>query len=371
MSEVNKRVLSIQSHVVSGYVGNKAAVFPLQLLGFDVDVINSVQFSNHTGYPFGWEGEVLDGSMLGKLVDGMDRNGLLSSDDDDSGSGGIGNILTGYIGSESFLRAVVSVVTKLKDSNAGCRYICDPVLGDMGRFYVPEGLVDIYRRDVLPLADVITPNQFEVEQLTGISIETIRDAQRACRILHDSGVSVVLITSIVFPEGGSGDGDASKGMSTAPSRDSIGMFASQRQFRSRSARNSRNINCDTEQEQQKAQHTDEQYILYMPRLDGQFTGTGDVCAALFLGWTADGENAGENGDSPLKCALEKLAGTMQAIVQRTATAAAKKRSSASATGKAKMVSSRELQLVQSREDILNPPRNFGAVRVECNADAKC
>lgn len=105
----NKRVLSIQSHVCSGYVGNKAAVFPLQLLGFDVDIINSVQFSNHTGYPFGWEGDVLDGHRLGQLVDGMERNGLLSSGGG-AGSGRIGNILTGYIGSESFLKAVVNVV---------------------------------------------------------------------------------------------------------------------------------------------------------------------------------------------------------------------------------------------------------------------
>lgn len=128
-------------------------MFPLQLLGFDVDVINSVQFSNHTGYPGGWEGEVLDGQQLGKLVDGMERNGLLSGDDSDTGR--IGNILTGYIGSESFLSAVVNVVQKLKGLNPKCRYICDPVLGDMGRFYVPKELVDIYRRDVLPLVSII------------------------------------------------------------------------------------------------------------------------------------------------------------------------------------------------------------------------
>ena len=72
------------------------------------------------------------------------------------------------IGSESFLRAVVNVVTKLKQLNPHCRYICDPVLGDLGRFYVPKELVDIYKQNVLPLADVITPNQFEIEQLTGI-----------------------------------------------------------------------------------------------------------------------------------------------------------------------------------------------------------
>ena len=131
------------------------SVFPLQLLGFDVDVINSVQFSNHTGYPFGHEGDVLDGEQLKRLVEGMERNGLLSSDDADSDDG-IGNILTGYIGSASFLAAVVSVVRKLKTLNAKCRYVCDPVLGDMGKFYVPKELVHIYRRDVLPLVSAIS-----------------------------------------------------------------------------------------------------------------------------------------------------------------------------------------------------------------------
>jgi len=364
VAEGNKRVLSIQSHVVSGYVGNKAAVFPLQLLGYDVDVINSVQFSNHTGYPFGWEGKVLDGSMLGTLVDGMENNGLLSHD----GGGGIGNILTGYIGSESFLRAVVSVVNKLKGYNSECRYVCDPVLGDMGKFYVPEGLVDIYKKDVLPLADVITPNQFEVEQLTGITILSIQDAQRACCILHDLGVSVVLITSIVFPNnGGSNDcNNASTDLLMPTSNDSIGMFASQRQYRSQ-----RDSYQPLAGEQSETEYTDEQYILYTPKLAGQFTGTGDVCAALFLGWTADNENDNKNGDSSLAAALEKLAGTMQAIVQRTATAAAStNQPAASSIEKAKIVQSRELRLIQSREDILHPTRKIRALRVQCDADKR-
>ena len=97
------RVLSIQSHVVSGYAGNKAAVFPLQLLGFDVDVINSVQFSNHTGYAKKWEGEVLNGTQLGSLLEGLERNDLLSRTD---------HLLTGYIGSESFLHGVLKVLSK-------------------------------------------------------------------------------------------------------------------------------------------------------------------------------------------------------------------------------------------------------------------
>ena len=142
----------------SSDVGNKSAVFPLQLLGFDVDVVNSVHFSNHTGYKEGWEGDVLKGDQLRAILDGLQRNDLL---------GEIGHVLTGYIGSESFLEAVLDVIQTLR--GAGCcsststtspvRFVCDPVLGDKGEFYVPRSLVALYRDRVLPLADVVTPNQ--------------------------------------------------------------------------------------------------------------------------------------------------------------------------------------------------------------------
>jgi len=294
----------------------------------------------------------MDGAMLERLVEGMERNGLLSSD---AGSAdGIGNILTGYIGSASFLGAVVSVVRKLKALNAKCRYVCDPVLGDMGKFYVPKELVDIYRRDVLPLADVITPNQFEIEQLTGIEIQTIPDAQRACSMLHDVGVSLVLITSIIFPDT-SNDGRSApvNDFLIPPSNDSMGMFASRRKPNPQVVREERQNNFTNT----------EQYILYTPRIPGHFTGTGDVCAALFLGWTA-ADDHGENGSrSSLACALEKVAGTMHAIVQRTATASAMKQTSSSSREKAKIVSSRELQLIQSRDLILHPPLNFLSLRI--------
>ena len=132
-------------------MGNKSAVFPLQLLGFDVDVVNSVQFSNHTGYPNGWEGDVLAGDELRALVNGLQRNHLLDH---------TGHVLTGYIGSASFLEAVLEVVQTLRAKSAGkVRFVCDPVLGDRGEFYVPKELVVLYREKVLPLADVVTPNE--------------------------------------------------------------------------------------------------------------------------------------------------------------------------------------------------------------------
>ncbi|KAH7423894.1 hypothetical protein KP509_12G079400 [Ceratopteris richardii] len=122
------RVLSIQSHTVQGYVGNKAAVFPLQLLGFDVDPINSVQFSNHTGYPV-CRGQVLNGDELWSLIEGLEANGLLYYT----------HLLT----------------------------VCDPVMGDEGTFYIPQNLVPVYAEKVLQLASIVTPNQFEAEKLTG------------------------------------------------------------------------------------------------------------------------------------------------------------------------------------------------------------
>jgi len=184
------RVLSIQSHVVSGYVGNKAAVFPLQLLGFDVDIANSTHFSNHTGYAGGFEGDVLQGDQLRAILAGLERNGLLRN---------IRHLLTGYIGSKTFLRSVLHVIKKLKDETGGrVRYVCDPVLGDNKRFYVPQELVEVYKMEIIPLADVVTPNQFEVEALTGNAIKNVDDAIDACKALHDMGPSTAIITSIEF-----------------------------------------------------------------------------------------------------------------------------------------------------------------------------
>ena len=117
------RVLSIQSHVVHGHVGNKSAVFPLQLLGFEVDPINSVQFSNHTGYSNGFRGQVLQGDQLWELVEGLDANELLSYT----------HLLTGYIGSKSFLETVLRVLRRLREVNPDLIYVCDPVLGDNGK----------------------------------------------------------------------------------------------------------------------------------------------------------------------------------------------------------------------------------------------
>ncbi|KAJ6684248.1 PYRIDOXAL KINASE [Salix viminalis] len=179
------RVLSIQSHTVQGYVGNKSAVFPLQLLGYDVDPVNSVQFSNHTGYPT-FKGQVLNGHQLWELMEGLQANDLLYYT----------HLLTGYIGSVSFLNTVLEVVKKLRSINPKLTYVCDPVLGDEGKLYVPTELVAVYREKVVPVASMLTPNQFEAEQLTGFRIVSEHDGREACNKLHAAGPAKVVITSI-------------------------------------------------------------------------------------------------------------------------------------------------------------------------------
>ncbi|GAX18834.1 pyridoxine kinase [Fistulifera solaris] len=290
-----KRVLSIQSHVVSGYVGNKAAVFPMQLHGWDVDVLNSVQFSNHTGYA-SFQGERLSGSLLLQLLKGLQDNDLLSAD----------YLLTGYVGSETFLSSILQVWQQLLIQKPHAKYVCDPVLGDQGRFYVPESLVQVYREQVIPQATIVTPNAFELEQLTGCEpISTLEMAQRQCHVLHDMGPSIVFLTSFQ-PLG----------------QDVMMILASQR----------------TESRTQC-------WKLECPVLPGSFTGTGDLCAALILVHSA-------NHPNDLATVLEKVVNTVYAVLETTLEYADKDDST---------VKARELRLIQSKDVMEHPPKRFRAV----------
>ncbi|CAA3033631.1 pyridoxal kinase isoform X2 [Olea europaea subsp. europaea] len=227
------RVLSIQSHTVQGYVGNKSAVFPLQLLGYDVDPINSVQFSNHTGYP-SCKGQVLNGDKLWDLIEGLEANDLLFYT----------HLLTGYIGSISFLNTVLKVVDKLRSINPKLTYVCDPVLGDEEKLYVTQELVSVFREKVVPVATMLTPNQFEAEQLTGLRITSEQDGREACNILHAAGPSKVVITSINI------DGN-------------LLLIGSH----------------------QKEKGPSLQFKILISKIPAYFTGTGDLTTALLLGWS--------------------------------------------------------------------------------------
>jgi len=185
-------VLSIQSHVVYGYAGNTAAVFPLQRLGREVWAVNTVEFSNHTGYN-SWRGKVLGSDFLQELVTGLEERGVL---------GNCEAILSGYLGDASLGRVIFETVKKVKNENKNALYCCDPVMGDAGRgLYVKPDIPDIFKNELIPLSDIACPNQFELEELTGINAHKIDNALKAIDILHNMGPSIVLVTSFREKEG--------------------------------------------------------------------------------------------------------------------------------------------------------------------------
>jgi pyridoxine kinase len=153
-AQLTQRVLSIQSHTVNGYVGNKAATFPLQCLGFNVDAINTITLSNHPSYQGGTKGKSLNPEDVTTIIDGLDSNDLLKYD----------LIITGYTKSVELALETAKTIKRVIQSNPKTIYVLDPVLGDDGKFYLPEELVDCFVSNLLPLATIITPNQFEVQK---------------------------------------------------------------------------------------------------------------------------------------------------------------------------------------------------------------
>ena len=184
-------ILSIQSHVAYGHVGNSSATFPMQRLGCEVWPIHTVQFSNHTGYGQ-WTGRVFDGPMIEELVDGIAQRGVLGTCD---------GVLSGYMGSSDIGVAILSSVARVRAANPKAAYCCDPVIGDVGRgVFVRPGVPEFMREQAVPAADVITPNQFELELLTGRACNSLADAKAALAAAHGLGPKVVLLTSLLSEE---------------------------------------------------------------------------------------------------------------------------------------------------------------------------
>jgi len=180
-------ILSIQSWVAYGHVGNAAAAFPLQRLGAEVWAVNTVQFSNHTGYGT-WTGTVFTGEQIAELVDGIEARGVLPTCD---------AVLSGYMGSAGIGEAILSTVARAKRANAAALYCCDPVIGDIGRgIFVRPGIPELMREQALPRADIVTPNHFELEYLSGRTITTLADAKAAIVALQACGPRTVLVTSL-------------------------------------------------------------------------------------------------------------------------------------------------------------------------------
>jgi len=179
-------ILSIQSHVSYGHVGNSSAVFPLQRLGAEVWPVNTVAFSNHTGYG-SWRGVVLGAAHVREIVTGIAERGVLSQCD---------AVLSGYLGDAEIGEAVLEALQLVRRENPKALFCCDPVMGDYGcGFFVREGIPAVMREKMVPASDIATPNQFELEALTGIELVDMESAARATSILHDQGVRVVLVTS--------------------------------------------------------------------------------------------------------------------------------------------------------------------------------
>ena len=180
-------ILSIQSHVAYGHVGNAAAVFPLQRLGVEVWPVNTVQFSNHTGYG-SWTGQVFDAGLIRDVVAGIAQRGVLVD---------CNGILSGYMGSADIGAAILDAAAAVKRANPSARYCCDPVIGDVGRgVFVREGIPEFMRNTAVPAADIITPNQFELDYLSQRASKTLRQARDAVKTVHDLGPRVILVTSL-------------------------------------------------------------------------------------------------------------------------------------------------------------------------------
>ena len=257
-------VLSIQSSVVYGHVGNSAAVFPLQRLGIEVLALHTVQFSNHPGYG-AWTGQVFPGALVRDLVDGVAARGVLP---------GIDAVLSGYMGDADTCGAILDAAARVRAANPAALYCCDPVIGDTGPgVYVRAGLPELIAERAVPAADLLTPNGFELAHLTGQPVRTAADAVAAAgRLRHrmrPGGPRVVLVTSL-------GEGDAVEMLAVSDAG---------------------------------------AVRLRTPRLPGQFSGAGDATAALFLAAFLRGGDA--------SAALAFAGNAIHAVLSQTVAAGAR------------------------------------------------
>jgi pyridoxine kinase len=251
-------VLSIQSHVAYGHVGNSSAVFPLQRLGIEVWPVHTVQFSNHTGYGE-WTGRVFDGPAIEEVVRGIADRGVLGDCD---------AVLSGYLGSADVGHAVVQTVDKVRSANPAAVYCCDPVIGDVGRgVFVRPGIEELMRDVAVPAADIVTPNHFELDLLSGITTRSLASVKDAVAAVQALGPRVVLTTSLITDD---------------TPEDAVDLLASEggRHFRMRT-----------------------------PRLGLSVNGAGDAIAALFLAHWLDTTSARE--------ALGRAGASVFGLLQRT------------------------------------------------------
>ncbi|MDR0585703.1 MAG: pyridoxal kinase [Treponema sp.] len=319
-------VLSIQSHVAYGHAGNSAAVFPLQRLGREVWAVHTVEFSNHTGYK-AWRGKVLGASLVKEIVLGLEERGILENCE---------AVLSGYLGDASIGRAILGAVKRVRSAAPNALYCCDPVMGDVGRgFYVSPDIPDMFRREVVPLADIITPNQFELEALTGIKTADLDGAVKAIEALHKAGPKVVLVTS--YRRGQvSGALDGSEDSSAAETTDPAGDKTAVKKGTPVSA------GTQSNEIEMLVSNGREIYSVRTPELyfEGlsMMAGSGDLTTAVFLSRYL------ETGD--ICRTLELTASSVYGIIEATHAA-----------------QSREIVIVAAQEELVHPSRNFTAEKL--------
>ncbi len=180
-------ILSIQSSVAYGHVGNSAAVFALQRLGFEVWAVNTVEFSNHPGHG-GWRGHFATPPSVAEIVRGLEDRGVLARCD---------AVLTGYLGDPGMGEVVIDAVERVRAASPRARVCCDPVMGDAGRgFFVRPGIPEFYRERALAHADMVVPNAFELEYLAGRPCEDVEGALAAADAVRALGPDLVVVTGL-------------------------------------------------------------------------------------------------------------------------------------------------------------------------------
>ncbi|MET0677753.1 MAG: pyridoxal kinase PdxY [Bradyrhizobium sp.] len=284
-------VISIQSQVAYGHVGNSAAVFPMQMHGIDVIAVPTTLLSNRPGYPT-IRGRVLDAQLVADLLLGIEERGAVDTAQ---------MILSGYLGSPEIAAVVADFVQRAKAKNPALRYCCDPVLGDRGRgLFVHADIPPQVADRLCPLADVVTPNHFEFEYLSGAKAATTDQVIEAARALIARGPSTVVVTSAELTDTPVGE---------------IETLAVER-----------------------AKEAFKAWRVRTPKLPISPNGTGDLFAALLVSARVRGS------DTPQ--ALSHAASAIFAVLERTAISATE-----------------EMRIVESAELLANPKRRFDAIAI--------
>lgn len=188
-------VISIQSQVVHGHVGNSAAVYPMQAEGVTVAAVPTALLSNHPHYPT-MRGQILDVALVSDLLRGVEERGLVER---------AATLVTGYLGSPEIASCVARFVADARKSNPGLVYLCDPVIGDddLGVF-VADGIAELFLDQLIPMASLITPNQFELEYLTRCTARNAANLASACATITGMGCLTVVATGCTLADTPSG-----------------------------------------------------------------------------------------------------------------------------------------------------------------------